>query len=274
MPAAFPAERAVAVAARLGLRDVREVREAWSGATSTVLRWGDDLSVKVPQDDPAAVEACLRHATVCRAVAALGVECPPVLLVAEPDRWSHLPVIVSRLLPGRSLHPGEVDPSVWREVGARLARLHAATPEQVPRGLRGFTQTPELDPMATIERLTAAGRLSSADAATLRARRDRLADEVLRDERPVFCHGDIHAENVVIDGGRFAGLLDFAGAGWLDAAWDFAAQPAAAVPHAVDGYAAAGGRIDGLRERIEWCRLQLLLDRMERGADGAPHGAP
>ncbi|GAA1429832.1 hypothetical protein GCM10009616_12830 [Microlunatus lacustris] len=81
-------------------------------------------------------------------------------------------------------------------------------------------------------------------------------------EHPVLCHGDVHAGNVIALQGAFSGLVDFAGTGWLDAGWDFAAVPAGAVGPLLDGYGDAGGETGGLGPRIVWCRFQLAVHRL------------
>lgn len=113
-----------------------------------------------------------------------------------------------------------------------------------------------------VERLHDAGRISSDVSTTLRNLRNRLVTHVLPDNHLVFCHGDVHAENVIASSGEYIGLVDFAGAGWLDAAWDFAGTPAAAIPPAVLGYQEAGGLVTSLLKRIVWCRLQLAVHRL------------
>jgi hypothetical protein len=62
-------------------------------------------------------------------------------------------------------------------------------------------------------------------------------------------------------------VVDFAGAGWLDAAWDFVGVPVAAVPSMLEGYRAVDERQDSLLERITWCRLQTAVHRLALTAD-------
>ena len=262
----FPAAAGAALASRLGLTIVPDVDDVWTGATSTVIRWGEDRTVKIPHRDEESIRACLRHAEVSRAAAALGVRCAPVELVTELEPWLAVPVMVSRLLPGRALAPGTADDGVWRAVGGQLALLHSATEDQVPRGLRRFQQTSDTDPAVSAGRLVERGVLARGAAREVATLADDLRPAALAG-RQVFCHGDIHAENVVAGDEGFVGLLDFAGAGWLDAAWDFAAMPLAAVVPAVAAYRDAGGTDDGLPERIAWCRLQLGLARVESGTE-------
>lgn len=257
------------LAQELGLRDVWAVRDRWEGATSTVVAWGG-FAVKVPLDDPEAVEACLRHAEVAAAVRELGVAAPEILLVAH-DLHPRVPIIVSPLLAGCSLVAGDANASVWQQAGEQLALLHAASAEQVPAGLRRYEQPADDDPRAVAEELLMRDLLEPDVAARVMEARDRLHARIPDGFRPVLCHGDMHAANIVADGDRLTGIVDWAGAGWLDCAWDFAAIPAAAVRDAVFGYRSGGGEAETLLARVAWCRLQVALDRARRGEQSAHH---
>jgi aminoglycoside phosphotransferase len=254
---------------RLGLPAPPVVRDSWTGATSTVLRFDGELCVKVPHDEPAAVASCLTHARVVPVARRLGVTAPEVLAVEHLDGVS-VPVVVSRFLPGETLPRVAGDAgidAVWRAVGADLARLHAASRDEVALELRTFHQHDEVDPLRLAEEAATAGHLDATTVGAVADLRARLVGDVLPDDRPVLCHGDVHTENVVVRSGRYGGLIDFAGAGWLDAAWDFATVPLSAVAPSLDGYARAGGSADGLLPRIAWCRLQLALHRAPTSAD-------
>lgn len=253
---------AAALARQLGLPQSLSVGSRWIGATSTVVRWGEELTVKIPHHDEESVRACLVHARVSTAVRLLGVRAPEIVTVEDLRPLIAVPVIVSRFLPGNRLSPGDPTAGVWAAVGRQLARLHAATAAEAPPGLRTFTQTRDVDPGVMTERLLSSGRLSGDVAERLARLREQLVVSVLPDDRPVLCHGDVHAENVIALDGRYVGLVDFAGAGWLDAAWDFVGVPRAAVASLVAGYGDAGGRQDSLLERIVWCRLQTALLRL------------
>lgn len=266
-PVELPPAALLELARRLRIPDAPVVRARWVGATSTVLRI-DDLCVKVPHDSPGAVSSCLTHAAVAPAARRLGVRCPEVLTVHHLADVP-VPLVVSRFAPGEPLPRAEQQPAVWQEVGRDLARLQRATREQVDVELRTFTQHDEVDPRRLAEALRGADRLDDALGRTVLRLRNRLVDHVLPDDRPVLCHGDVHTENVLVDRGRYTGLLDFAGAGWIDSAWDFATVPLPAVPRVVEGYRDAGGAVDGLVPRIAWCRLQLALHRASGTADAA-----
>nr|WP_280949257.1 aminoglycoside phosphotransferase family protein [Friedmanniella luteola] len=231
------------------------------------MRWGGSLAVKVPHRDQQAIRACLVHAQVSSAARLLGVSAPEIVAVVDLDPIIGVPVIVSRFLPGHRLSPGRGTPQVWAAVGAEIRVLHRASAAQMPPGLRSFTQTGDVDPRVLAERLRAAGRLSAGTAARLVRLADQLVDDVLPDLHPVLCHGDLHAGNVLAAAGRLVGIVDFAGAGWLDAAWDFVGVPLTAVPPMLDGYNAGAGEPDRLLERVAWCRLQTAVHRLVDAED-------
>jgi hygromycin-B 7''-O-kinase len=171
------------------------------------------------------------------------------------------PLVVSRFLPGHQLAPSDVIPQVWAAVGNQLRRLHEATLEQTPIGLRVFVQTAEIDLDVLTGRLRAAGRVSTERARQLYDLREALVRHVVGHDRLVLCHGDMHAGNVIAHDGQLEGLVDFAGAGWLDAAWDFVGVPVAAVPLMLEGYRWNAPPDDTLLERVTWCPLQVALHR-------------
>jgi Ser/Thr protein kinase RdoA (MazF antagonist) len=238
----------------------------WVGATSSVLRLGDALCIKVPHHDDAAVAACLRHAKVAPVARRWGVKAPELIGVEELEAVP-VPVVVSRFLPGHSLPRDTSQVPAWRSVGADLARLHSGTPVDVDVPLRSFTQHDGVDPGRLAEQASDAGLISSTTARAVQALRDRLVDDVVPDDRHVLCHGDLHTENVLVNSGDYSGLLDFAGAGWMDSAWDFAAIPLNAVTSCLEGYATRAEVTEQLLHRIAWCRLQLAMHRLPTTAD-------
>jgi hypothetical protein len=259
-PVHLSAGAALELSRRLGFPGAR-LGEPWPGATSTVHTLGDALCVKVPHLGEEALAACLTHARVAPVARRLGVSAPELVAIVDLPGVP-VPLLVSRFLHGEPVRGAA--PAVWRAVGADVARLHTADRDPAPPGLRSFTQSRELDPV----RLAKQSR--GLSATTIRAiveLRDRLVEHVLPDDRPVLCHGDLHADNVIAHHGSYVGLIDFAGAGWLDAAWDFAGIPLDAVAPCMEGYAVEGGRTTGLLPRVVWCRLQLAAHRLATSPD-------
>lgn len=88
------------------------------------------------------MKACLTHARVSAAVRKLGVNAPEIIAVEDLGDALPVPVIISRFIHGACLSPGDASIGVWQAVGAQLARLHAATVDQIPPGLRTVRSAP------------------------------------------------------------------------------------------------------------------------------------
>jgi thiamine kinase-like enzyme len=84
-----------------------------------------------------------------------------------------------------------------------------------------------------------------------------------RSEPITMCHGDVNAGNVLVDPtiGQFLAFIGWAGAGWLDPAWDFAGVSLNAVPPLLVGHRF----IEPLpgdhyaEARICWVQVQIRL---------------
>jgi aminoglycoside phosphotransferase (APT) family kinase protein len=267
-----------AVAGRHGLRPPAAVPRPWLGATSAVYPLGSAV-LKVPHAGPAAVEAVRVDAMVGAAAQAVGVRTPGVLAVVEAGAGDLLPVPYSlhERIRGRPLTRRAGSPAAagaWREVGRDLARLHAGVPRSGPlAGLRSFAQSPATDPRPWATELEHQGVLTRSEARWLADLLDDLAPAALAAVPPAFCHGDVNAANVLVAPAsvRFLALIDWAGAGWLDPAWDFAGVPLRAVPPMLAGHreVAALAHDATAEARIFWCHLQFALHTL-RAHPAAP----
>ena len=258
----------VAIARRHGLAPPPGLPTPWTGATGHVFPLGD-VVVKIPFDTPPTIEAVATDAALAPFVRAKGVEVPE--LIAFDDSRSVLPVpfaIFRRVDDAESLdrvsgNRTAVD-KVWEAVGRQLALVHAvAEAGDIPITLRTFRQSPELDPRPWVDDLQSRGMLTEDDVRWLRALLDRLAPDALANVPLTFCHGDVNAANVLVAArtGRFRALIDWAGAGWIDAAWDFAGVSLDLVPSLLRGHRAVAPlpNDDTAEARICWCQIQIRL---------------
>jgi aminoglycoside phosphotransferase (APT) family kinase protein len=244
------------------------VPQAWTGATSRVYPC-EDVVIKVALDIPDAARSVAIDAAMNPVARELGVRTPEI--VAFDDTLDILPVpyvVVRRVthaLPLAQLpasHPGLA--TAWEEVGRDLALLHR-TPHgsPMPIPLREFRQTPEVDPRPWVDQLLEHGALAAGEAARLRETLDELAPHALADVPLYLCHGDVNRENILVDAtsGAYRALIDWAGAGWLDPAWDFVGVPSSAVPHLLAGHRSVHPLLadETVEARIRWCRIQTQL---------------
>jgi aminoglycoside phosphotransferase (APT) family kinase protein len=134
--------------------------------------------------------------------------------------------------------------------------------------LRTFDQSPEVDPRPWVDELTRAGCLSAAQAGGLVGILDRLASTALAPVRTRLCHGDVNAANIMVAAEtlRYRAVIDWAGAGWLDPAWDLVSIPLPAVRHVLEGHRrVAPFEIDETAEaRALWCHARFALYRLRQ----------
>lgn len=164
-----------------------------------------------PHHDPA---RALREQATQNALAALGFPAPRVVLADAVAAPLGAAFVLMERLAGRPLLETRA-----LGMGAVLAdlqlRLHALDPAPLARAL---------GPSATF-----GGYLDTFEARVERGKLDELAPLVawLRARRPppaapVICHGDFHPQNVLVEGGRVTGVLDWPNALIADPAFDVA----------------------------------------------------
>ena len=247
----------------------------WTGGSSRVFPCGD-VVIKVPFDRSDAIHSVTVDAGMVPIARSLGVAAPA--RIAFDDSLDILPVpfaVLKRVHGAVTLDAfraeGASPNEAWAEVGRQLARIHAAqNPGQLPFALRTFRQSPEVDPRPWIATLHETGMLNSVDARWLRDLLDKLAPSALADTPVVFCHGDVNADNVLVDreSGRFRALIDWAGAGWLDSAWDFAGVALDAVPAMLARHRSVAPMVDdgSAEARVLWCQIQTRFYPLRESA--------
>jgi aminoglycoside phosphotransferase (APT) family kinase protein len=247
-----------------GLAPPRTVPRPWTGATSRVYPCGN-VVVKIPFEAPPAIDAVRTDARVAPVAHALGVTTPDVIVFDDALDILPVPFSIVRLIRGAEpLDRHRGDDAIWRAVGREIALVHQIRDvDAVPVPLRVFRQSPGVDPRPWVDDLRERGVLNEGDARWLRDLLDALAPRAMAEVPPTLCHGDVNASNVMVDvrEGRFRALIDWAGAGWLDPVWDFAALPMDVIPVLLEGHREiAPLPIDDTAEaRICWCQIQTRL---------------
>lgn len=170
-----------------------------------------------PENEPPAHKAPREHFALTY-LAAHGLPVPrPLFLDATGDLLG-APSLLTTFLPGRHW-VGTSKPSVWAsEVAATLARLHNV-PLPSERG-------PLMDGNPNVAWFAAGETVPSSLAAhpdgeaVWRAARHAWAS--FQPDEPVFLHIDLWSGNVLWDGERLVGVLDWEEAGWGDSGVDVA----------------------------------------------------
>jgi hygromycin-B 7''-O-kinase len=280
----IPARTVEAILRRHGLPFLSQgiAVEAWNGAAGCVYPLGTGIVLKVAHANPDAI-ACLRtEAVAAPAAHAAGVRTPALLIFDDTRELLSAPYAVFERVPGVPLGslalPPEMAANAWHALGQELAKVHAIESATGPlAGLRSFRQSPEVDPRPWVIEFVESGRCATDAADWLIECLDRIAPAALAPLPLCLCHGDINADNVLVDPAslEFLALIDWAGAGWLDPAWDFAGVPLRAVPFMLAGHRAVSPLVDDAtaEARILWCHTQFALS-IVRGTAAPTPGAP
>ena len=224
-------------------RDLPVRPVAASGTVNAIFRVGDRLAARLPlrQADPADVRRQLESeaAAAGELAAATRFPVPEVIALGEPDPRYPLPWSVQAWLPGRT--GDDDDPAGSVPFARDLAEFIAGVRAIGPRGRtfsgrgRGGDLKDHDEWIATClrqsEGLLDVGRLSRMWAAFR---------ELPRAAPDVMSHGDLTPGNVLVAGGRLAGVLDVGSFGAADPALDLisawnllAAQPRRALREAL-----------------------------------------
>jgi len=197
------------------------LRPAVNGWDNAVFRLGSGLAVRLPRREAAV--PLLRHEQqwLPELTAGLAVATPAPLRCGTPSLlfpwpWSVVPWIegtTAARVPAAERRQAAAD------LGAFVAAFHRPAPADAPHNpVRGV---PLASRDAHVQKRIAAGLVLHAGEVA------RLWQE-LRDTPPwpgppIWLHGDLHPENLVLDGGRLAAVIDFGDLTAGDPATDLAA---------------------------------------------------
>jgi hygromycin-B 7''-O-kinase len=246
-----------AILTKLGRRP-DELTPLASGVANDAYLLGADLILRVPRTH--AFVADLRKEAVLIPVVR-GAHVKTADFIEYGDQPS--PYLITTRLPGAET---DVSPSVARQVGHELARLHGITtaPPEIPRDDPG-------DPLAMLDNLAASGWIGAGDKKWLGEWFTQLETCIPPRPARALVHGDVAPQNLLsTPDGRLSGLIDWGDAAVADPAIDFAKLPFALVPAALAGYREAGAPDDQWEPRVLWHRLSWALGRL---CDPTPQAA-
>jgi homoserine kinase type II len=191
-----------------------------------------------------AAEDVSREAAIVEHVASRGVPTPPpfrTLAGASFGAWGGQLVSLFPWRGGRTLPRSQVQPAHARAAGEALARLHLVG-ESYPDHRPGRYEPQEIDRrLARIETLAGSDATLAAAVSVLGPELGALAAARAPGLPEGLIHGDLFLDNVLYEGDRLAGLLDFEQASWGRLAYDLA----------VTLLAFAFGREDFRRDMVE-----------------------
>lgn len=244
------------------------------GTDHQLFRLGDDLLVRMPRIEWALSQVETDAAWLPRLAPHLPAALPEQVALGQPGagypwRWS-----VVRWIPGHTPEPGSISSeTVARELGAFVTALQdvdtAGAPARVDRGaplaLRDELVREDLDALGN--------RVDQG--AVLAVWEDALGAPAW-DGPPVWLHGDLKAGNLLVDGDRLVGVIDWGGVGIGDPALDLTPAWLSLRPEARGAFREAAELDDAAWRRGRGWALTISLrelpyywDRSPELADGA-----
>jgi aminoglycoside phosphotransferase (APT) family kinase protein len=207
-----------AIATRYGVRP-EAVREVPGGVANRTYALGDHLFLRIPRGPE--FEADLRkEVNVIPIARATGVRTPAIVDFDDTRTIADAPYMVLERIHAIDLIDSSTqDPSLWPELGKQISLLHDVKPQQ----LDGVPTHEDDDPRPVVDRLATSGYLDAGTAKWLITWFDHLATRFDREATKVLLHGDLAAQNVMVDqSGRFVALIDWGDAAWGHAGAEFA----------------------------------------------------
>jgi aminoglycoside phosphotransferase (APT) family kinase protein len=187
------------------------------GTVNAIYRLGDDMTVRLPFIDDGADG--IRHDAewLPRLAAKLPARIPEVRGVGEPDATYPSPWLVVDWLPGATPGPGGGD--IPQDLAAFILALRQVDTAGAPPAYRGGRLGPlDEDVRGCLRQIS---DLVDVDLIT------ELWSESMNakpwQKAPVWVHSDLLAGNVLIDGNRLVGVIDFGASGIGDPACDLMA---------------------------------------------------
>ncbi len=195
--------------------------DGWDNAT---FRLGENMSVRLPSGDAYALQVDKEHRWLPVLAARLPVRIPEPLAQGAPGAGFPRPWSVYRWLPGETATLDRITDPVrfGADVADFLAALYRVDPAGgPPPGLHNFYRGGPLTVYdgETRQALAAlAGEIDTGHAAEVW----QAALSAPWDGPPVWFHGDVSPENLLVDHGRLSAVIDFGTSGVGDPSCDTA----------------------------------------------------
>jgi aminoglycoside phosphotransferase (APT) family kinase protein len=185
------------------------------GTDNAMYRLGDDLVVRLPRRPGGAAQLERDSRWLPVLAPQLPLPVPAPVAAGRPAHGYPFAWTVGRWLPGETVE-AFTDRRAALDLAAFVRALRAVDPAGAPAGYRGGALADRDAPVrAAIAQLQ--GELDTA-AATVAW--ERAVAAPAWDGPPTWSHGDLHAGNVLVAGGRVSAVIDFGCAGVGDPACD------------------------------------------------------
>lgn len=192
------------------------------GTDNAIHRLGDDMAVRLPRYPASAAQAEKEAAWLPRLAPHLSLDVPVPLGLGRPGEGYPWSWSVCRWLPGETVRLGLVDPhDAALALAAFLRSLQAVDPGDGPApGDHNFERGVPLAARDGYVRDALARLAGEVDVRAAETEWETALAAPVWDRPPVWIHGDLHAGNMLANGGRLTGVVDFGGLGVGDPACD------------------------------------------------------
>lgn len=184
------------------------IAPAAEGWDNVMFRLGDGLALRLPRRTIGATLIRTEQRWLPELAPSLPVDIPAPVRVGEPGCGYPWPWSITPWLPGAPAERAPLYADEAPRLGAFLKALHRPAPKDAPvnpyRSIPLAQRAPNVE--ATLARVQAA-HPELIDAALRRTWDEAVAAEI--DIAPTWIHGDLHARNVLSDGGRLSGVVDW-----------------------------------------------------------------
>lgn len=194
------------------------VEDGWD---NVMFRLGDDLALRMPRRMAGGVLIAVEQTWLPQVAPRLPLPTPVPLRAGAPGRgypfgWSVVP-----WLQGEPSDLAPPDAEQGEMLAGFLAALHQPAPDEAPRNIyRGSIALADRADMFELRHADAERIHGGLDPALRQAWEAGVAAPI--DAPRTWFHGDLHGRNVLVKGGRLAGVIDWGDMAAGDAACDLA----------------------------------------------------
>ncbi|WP_198676368.1 aminoglycoside phosphotransferase family protein [Kribbella monticola] len=246
-----------ALAERYGVRP-DQIREVPGGVANQTYTLGDHLFLRIPRSQEFEADL-VKEVAVIPVARAAGVRTPAIVDFDDTRSIVDAPYVVMERVHATDLVDSEAEhPELWPELGDQMRLLHETKYQQI----KGVPTDEDNDPRPTVERLATDGWIDTGTAKWLLTWFEHLATRFDRAAPNVLLHGDLAAQNIMVDqDGRYCALIDWGDAAWGPAGAEFAKLRLEQVAQLLPGYRQAGhGELEAaaLWFHLSWGLSNLL----------------
>ncbi len=252
----------------LAARPITPLANGWDNA---IYRLGDDLTVRLPRREMAAVLVEHEQRVLPGFAERLPIAIPAPLRVGRPALGYPWSWSVNPWLPGdmAATTPFADSAREARRLGKFLGALHVAAPADAPPNpFRGHF-VGENSEIFT-ERVGRLRGTAGFDADVVLRRWHELIDVAPHGDAPCWIHGDLHGANVLVADGAIRAVIDFGDVCAGDPATDLSCAWGLFDRHARDLLRDAAGEVDDATwQRAEAWALHFAVVYLVESADNA-----